>query len=237
MSPLLEALREPARTLMDAAALAIGAHDPAGRVIYVNRALATLFGVDPSVLIGRILHLGLVPEERVKYEAQLARWALGKAQPLELMIRDPAGQPRPYLFSPAPILSRKAGFLGVVYVVLPRSLAEGAFVEQVQATTALVRSTLVAVSGAPGLSGGQPEPSFDELRESVPALARLSAREFEVACLLARGERTAEIARGMAISQNTVRNHLKAVFRKVGVEDQATLIGRFRGWVRGDRGS
>jgi PAS domain S-box-containing protein len=62
----------------------------------------------------------------------------------------------------------------------------------------------------------------------VPALSELSARQWEVVSRLARGERVATIAREMYVSQSTVRNHLSAVFRKLGVGSQHELLA----WLR-----
>ncbi|MFZ5889553.1 MAG: response regulator [Myxococcota bacterium] len=72
-------------------------------------------------------------------------------------------------------------------------------------------------------------------RPSMPAAARLpsafhhlSSRELEVLALLARGDRVEQIAAAMFLSRHTVRNHLKAIFRKVGVHSQAELVGLAR---------
>jgi DNA-binding CsgD family transcriptional regulator len=48
----------------------------------------------------------------------------------------------------------------------------------------------------------------------------LSARQWEVVSRLVRGEGVATIAAGLYISQSTVRNHLSAIFRKVGLHSQ-----------------
>jgi DNA-binding NarL/FixJ family response regulator len=57
----------------------------------------------------------------------------------------------------------------------------------------------------------------------------LSAREEEIARALARGHRVAEIARMLDISPHTVRNHFKAIFRKLDVHSQVQLVARLRG--------
>ena len=57
-----------------------------------------------------------------------------------------------------------------------------------------------------------------------PLLRELSAREREVLGLLARGTRVPAIGKELFISQNTVRNHLKAIYRKVDVSSQSALI-------------
>ena len=62
----------------------------------------------------------------------------------------------------------------------------------------------------------------------------LSAREMEVLGQLTRGLSNKEIARELGISHQTVKNHVTAILRKLGVEDrtQAALYALRRGWVR-----
>jgi DNA-binding CsgD family transcriptional regulator len=54
----------------------------------------------------------------------------------------------------------------------------------------------------------------------------LSKRESEILQLVARGLSTAEIAEAFRISANTVQDHLKAIFEKVGVRSRRELVGR-----------
>jgi DNA-binding NarL/FixJ family response regulator len=54
---------------------------------------------------------------------------------------------------------------------------------------------------------------------------RLSRREREILRAVSSGQRVASVARLLAISPHTVRNHLKAIFRKVGVHSQVELLG------------
>jgi PAS domain S-box-containing protein len=61
-----------------------------------------------------------------------------------------------------------------------------------------------------------------------PLLQELSTREREVLALLTNGARVPAIAKQLCISPNTVRNHLKAIYRKVDVSSQSDLVE----WVR-----
>lgn len=58
--------------------------------------------------------------------------------------------------------------------------------------------------------------------------AAFSPREREVLDLLAQGRRTSQIAKALFVSQHTVRNHLKAMFRKAAVHSQAELVALVR---------
>jgi len=62
----------------------------------------------------------------------------------------------------------------------------------------------------------------------------LSAREMEVLSYVTRGLSNKEIALMLGISQQTVKNHVTSVLRKLGVEDrtQAAIFAIRRGWVR-----
>jgi DNA-binding CsgD family transcriptional regulator/PAS domain-containing protein len=76
-----------------------------------------------------------------------------------------------------------------------------------------------------------PTPTFDTstTRTAPSDLARLTNRERQVVQLLASGLRVANIAEELFLSEHTVRNHLKGIFRKLGVNNQADLVRRLRG--------
>jgi pimeloyl-ACP methyl ester carboxylesterase/DNA-binding CsgD family transcriptional regulator len=63
-------------------------------------------------------------------------------------------------------------------------------------------------------------------------IAGLTSREREILALVAQGESNAEIAAQLFISEKTVRNHLTAVFDKIGVSSraQAIVFARDRGF-------
>jgi two-component system response regulator DegU len=62
----------------------------------------------------------------------------------------------------------------------------------------------------------------------------LSGREMEVLAQVTRGQSNKEIALALGISHQTVKNHVTAILRKLGVEDrtQAAIYALRRGWVR-----
>jgi len=53
--------------------------------------------------------------------------------------------------------------------------------------------------------------------------AILTPREVEITRLIAKGETNKHIARYLAITERTVKNHLTAIFRKMGVLDRVKL--------------
>lgn len=64
---------------------------------------------------------------------------------------------------------------------------------------------------------------------SVAGLGRLSTRELEIVTRLIDGKRVPAIASEMFLAQGTVRNHLSAVFGKLGVHSQQGLLDLLRG--------
>ena len=74
---------------------------------------------------------------------------------------------------------------------------------------------------------GRAEALVDD--ERLAALEQLSRREWEILRELNDNHRVPAIAGRLAISQHTVRNHLKAIYRKLGVSSQAELIELTRG--------
>ncbi len=66
------------------------------------------------------------------------------------------------------------------------------------------------------------------------ALSLLTPREREVLGLVAQGKSNRQVANSLEISEKTVKNHLSAVFSKVGAADrtQAVVFGIRGGLVR-----
>ncbi len=69
---------------------------------------------------------------------------------------------------------------------------------------------------------------------STVMITPLSPREMEILELVTRGASNKDIANRLTISEQTVKNHMTAVLRKLGVEDrtQAAVYALRHGWVR-----
>lgn len=65
-----------------------------------------------------------------------------------------------------------------------------------------------------------------EARLDDDALAMLTERERAVALAVARGQTNKEVARHLDITERTVKAHMGAIFRKLGVRDRLQLILR-----------
>ena len=82
--------------------------------------------------------------------------------------------------------------------------------------------------------------SFRDLAEeadqvSEPLFIPLSNREVQVLDYIAKGNSNKEIARAMAISDQTVKNHITSIMRKLAVNDrtQAVVYAMRQGWIKG----
>jgi two-component system response regulator DesR len=62
------------------------------------------------------------------------------------------------------------------------------------------------------------------MSETELCYAPLSAREKEVLVLLVQGQAARDIAETLRISYATVRNHLHAILRKLGVHSQCQAV-------------
>jgi DNA-binding NarL/FixJ family response regulator len=73
-----------------------------------------------------------------------------------------------------------------------------------------------------------------ELPEHMEVFQPLTDREMEILRFIARGNSNKEIARSLHISQQTVKNHMTAILRKLAVNDrtQAAVYALKRGWIR-----
>lgn len=73
-------------------------------------------------------------------------------------------------------------------------------------------------------------------REVEPLFVPLSNREIEVLDEIAHGNSNKEIARSLGISDQTVKNHITSILRKLAVNDrtQAVVYAIRHGWIKMD---
>jgi DNA-binding CsgD family transcriptional regulator len=76
-----------------------------------------------------------------------------------------------------------------------------------------------------------PERKSEASRDTVRQLFDFTPVETELALQLANGLTLDEAAEELAVSKNTARAHLRAIFSKTGVTRQATLVRTLLGSV------
>jgi DNA-binding CsgD family transcriptional regulator len=123
-----------------------------------------------------------------------------------------------------------------VHAVARRVLAGGPSPEtRPHATVRLTSGEWLTVHASPLQASGRDDggvavtlapAAVTELEPLRMALHGLTAREREVAQLLTRGAANDEIARALWISRHTVKDHLKAVYAKLGVASRAELSAK-----------
>jgi DNA-binding CsgD family transcriptional regulator len=73
----------------------------------------------------------------------------------------------------------------------------------------------------------------DEVLEILCRAYELTPRESELVRLVVGGLRTQQVAERLFITPYTVKDHLKAIFEKVGVRSRGELVGRMTGHAKG----
>ena len=71
-------------------------------------------------------------------------------------------------------------------------------------------------------------------QEAAPTFAPLSPREVEILDNIAQGMTNKQVAYALSISEQTVKNHMSSILRKLSVNDrtQAVVYAMRQGWIR-----
>lgn len=120
--------------------------------------------------------------------------------------------------------------LGFAVVVRDPSTAEilassaQAEVAHLAATPGSVRIAAARIAGA--------TVRVELVRVATPAAPRLTPRQSAVAALLATRMQNAEIGARLGISTHTVRRHLEAIYRRLGVRTRSAAVVALRAGAR-----
>jgi PAS domain S-box-containing protein len=192
--------------------------DQAERVVFWNAAAEQITGYRADEVLGRPCHEIFGSEQRA---------GCHQCQPDCPVMRAARNQ------EPVPaynVLGRtKAGvpILLNISVIVPRAGpgAVGTIHLFRDATRQWRYETYVeAIVGAAAQLLGAPPPRGPHAVVAAPGGVSLSAREQDVLGLLVQGQAAREIAATLGISYVTVRNHLQALLRKLGVHTQRQVI-------------
>ena len=71
-------------------------------------------------------------------------------------------------------------------------------------------------------------------QDAAPIFAPLSPREVEILDNIAQGMTNKQVAYALSISEQTVKNHMSSILRKLSVNDrtQAVVYAMRQGWIR-----
>lgn len=190
------------------------------RLVFANAFFAKLLRYDsPSSLLGRSVWDIVHPEGQEELRDRLRACLLGDDSAYLTVLATASGEAEPVCAFPRLVRGNDEGSASplLVELVLPlrslpnarglRSAAESGFLPKAGPTSA-VRET----GGAMAFGAEQ--------------FQQLTQREAEVVEGLTAGLPISELAKQLSISPNTVRNHLKSIFRKLNVRSQTELLSR-----------
>jgi two-component system, NarL family, nitrate/nitrite response regulator NarL len=116
-------------------------------------------------------------------------------------------------------LDAEAGCGAAMVSVLPRNAPAG------QVEAAVVAAAAGLVVRVPG-AAASPAATVLGFARDDPGAPLLTPREVEILALLGDGASNKAVARRLGISAHTVKFHLEAVFRKLGVTTRAEAVAR-----------
>lgn len=182
-------------SVIEDAPMGFGLRDVAGNVTYVNRFLANLLGFEhPKDVIGREASSLVAEGDREAYRTRLQKPLTEHGDPYSMALRRKDGSELRVLVRPVPILGANGELIASAAFILD-SAAFG-------------------------------EPVGSSARHAVdPALlSELTDREQQLFDRLIAGESVREIAKSCSISEHTVRNHIKSIYRKLGLHSRLDIV-------------
>jgi len=201
--------------------------DRDGCTLYANKRLLEWSGYAAKDLEGKPSNLLTPPELRETMQEENQAILDGDLRARLSVLRRRDGRTYPVIVIPR-TLEAKDGEVEATFALIV-DLGEVQTAKRVGAGEADFGDTLQRIAlELQGLSLSAPREGGGAIRLDHPDLRELSKREREVLAEILDGSRVAAVAKKLFISPHTVRNHLKAIFRKVGVANQGDLIERIR---------
>jgi PAS domain S-box-containing protein len=200
------------------------ARDPKAVILYANERLHRWLGYEDGALVGKSV-LDLVPEDlRDMLQQELSSIENGDERARLNALRRRDGSTFPVLVLPHPEFDEDGKYIGSITLFVDMGTVQtakplGTMPQgDVRSTLGRIALELQSITMQADL------PASTALPLHHPGLSDLSPRELEVLGQLLGGFRVAAIAKQLHISQHTVRNHLKSIYRKAGVQGQDELV-------------
>jgi PAS domain S-box-containing protein len=199
--------------------------DKSGTIVFANKIITGWLGYEADELVGLSLEK-MIPEELdERVHEQLRAIEAGDIRARITVAQRKDFTTFPILLIPHRYSGPDGPFFNVIIELSTVQTAKP--VGNTQSET--VRSSLERIAlelQTIGLSSGMTAPPMVPIDH--PDIVSLTDREREVLVHLAAGQRVPAIAAELHISQHTVRNHLKSIYRQLGVGNQSELIERVR---------
>ena len=207
----------------------IVAREPDGLMTYANERLLSWLGYERGQLVGRNVEMLVPPDLRDLIRSEMAASESGDARARMTVLQRKDSTTFPVITLPHRIVNDEGVYEGNIAIIVDLASVQTARPAGYEQSPEDVRSVLGRISlELQSLSLSAELPGEAKIPLNHPDLAELSPREVEVLGKLASGSRVPSIATELHISQHTVRNHLKSIYRKAGVQGQSELIE----WVR-----
>ena len=204
------------------------ARDRDRKLVYVNDRLLRWIGYERHELLGEETEILIPTDLRFLISSELAEIEGGDVRARITVFRRKDGTGFPVLLLPQAFNDDDGEVLGGITVVVDLAAIQTAKQAGYAAEGTLRGSLERVVLEIQSLGIAADVPASARAPLEHPELAGLSPREREILTHLLSAHRVPQIAEALHISQNTVRNHLKSIFQKIGVSSQAALIRKVR---------
>jgi DNA-binding CsgD family transcriptional regulator len=212
---VLDLASEIGRSVLDTSTAPVFVLSETGRVKDVNAAACAYFAQSREQLldIDALGMRGYSPARRADYGKRFAAWMSGELFPFLVAWPPRTGSDR---FLAFPTRTLFGGKPACAVALVPAAIIEAALAGRSEESAQRARDWMRQQSR------NTVKPAAD------PLLAKLTPREWEIARRLAEGDRVPLIVEDLEIAENTVRNHLKSIFRTLQVASQAQLVRRIK---------
>lgn len=198
-----------------------------GVIAQINHALASALGYEQSDLVGRMaVEFPFDDPNRRVFLEQMARRSTGLTGAYALRLRGRAEEGLQVACFAVPYFDSAGTFWGSRGIVVPYPRVNELCIQNGETTEDLLRRTMAGVGAPDGANGHSYTGTFTATENAflTALLPKLTKRERDVVSLLMVGLRVNGVADRLDLSHYTVRNHLKRIFRKAGVNSQGQLL-------------
>ncbi len=203
------------------------------QIIFANERLLEWLGYTPAELDGQDILLCIPEELRESAAEEMQRMIAGDERPLVGAMQRKNGRTFPIVTCPH-VMRRGDEIQSVIAVIIDLGEIQTARRISPDGSAGLANSLARIAGELQTISLFAGNAATPSVPHDHPELQTISAREREILAELVGGLRVPAIAKKLFISPHTVRNHLKSMYRKLGVTDQAALIDRVRSFTRTD---
>ncbi len=200
------------------------ASDLDGIVVFANKRLLDWLGYKKEEIVGEPNLNMVIPEHfgLILAEGQAIRE--GDLRARLIVARRKDATTFPALLIPQQFFDEEGVLQATFSIIVDLGTVQTAKRVGVEPNPAEVVPALEEIAHRLRTISGVPAGDLRSVDLNHPALDDLSPREKEVLHHLTLGDRVSNIAEQLFISEHTVRNHLKSVYRKTGVKSQAEVI-------------